>query len=1160
LQYIVGSNKKVYLDFAPKKGTLVVTDFIVVEDVVPISGQVSIKWATDSYAANILTFHASAIGQTVEVTYSPHLFLLQNLDASLTATRTEVKKVDVNGQIRLDGIPKKDTIVIPTMTVVIDTIPNSSQAAIVWGDDYNYVISTGMLTFNPINIGQEYAITYVPIASRVDATIINKFLEYYNEFSGEVWTKTEMANSTTGPIVHWDNIINHPTLVNDSVDGLMPHSLYTLLAAMNSQKPIGAIYAGDNTYAVPSTWGGAIQLQNTPTVTTTVIGPNIKFDVVQSAFTQLSANTTAALDGTSGVANATNKFVTNSDARMSNARPAQPHEHTFSSVYSAIDNPLEPAKNLTNALSGKAALSHTHSMSDVQDFPNLLIPTSLQKAALDGTGNFYVKDSDTRLLSTFPHTPSTHAHAINDVTNLSSSLDFKASLKHQHGMEDIPGLGTASPVSNMVRTTKFLHDYVIQGLDTVTTGVKWSRTSPVTTWVALHAYSLGDCVLPTVLNGYIYKVVQAGTSSSTEPSNWASTSVSDGTVIWSLIAAATVWAASTVYRYGNNVLSTAKNYYYTCTFPGVSYSSEPPWGTLVTETTPTFVATKNTGLCYSNGIYTQFQESSYGRPNVYVGMLSANQTVGVTTGKRLYATTSAVVKAAKVYDIKVTVANASSTNMTGLMTQWRVNPAGSWSANIDSSSGTAICDANIGYAFDAAQYAVNDQWTITVSVDCDWYDFIDSNSTIYHVPVNHAAAIPTSPVTGALILCKVVTNGSGIASVTDKRDTSMALNFGDMVTLKYDSNYPNTVTMNGAPLVANGVASVLASGVASTPSGNIAATNVQAALDELDSEKAPKLSPTFTGTVGGISAIMISNVPQGYISATNVQSALVELDLEKAPLDNPHFTGTVVGITAAMVGSTATGDVSATTVQSAIAELASEKATKLNPAFSGTATGLTASMITSTATGDVASTNVQSAIAELASEKAPLSSPIFTGTVGGITGAMITNTPAGNIASVTVQAAINELDTEKAPLANPAFTGTVSGITAAMIGSTTTGDVAATNVQAAIAELASEKAPLVSPTFTGTVNGISALMVNAVPVGGVVSVDMNTFKTSTVIYATTSAHLPETYCMVSIIGDGTSCSQTATGVNTAKVYSRVCVNGTWIPASSWNQIYPPVLV
>jgi hypothetical protein len=60
-----------------------------------------------------------------------------------------------------------------------------------------------------------------------------------------------------------------------------------------------------------------------------------------------------------------------------------------------------------------------------------------------------------------------------------------------------------------------------------------------------------------------------------------------------------------------------------------------------------------------------------------------------------------------------------------------------------------------------------------------------------------------------------------------------------------------------------------------------------------------------------------------------------------------------------------------------------------------------------------------------------------------LAGSAITNTPAGGISSVTVQAAINELDTEKANLASPTFTGTPSlptgttGITQAAGNSTT---------------------------------------------------------------------------------------------------------------------------
>lgn len=76
---------------------------------------------------------------------------------------------------------------------------------------------------------------------------------------------------------------------------------------------------------------------------------------------------------------------------------------------------------------------------------------------------------------------------------------------------------------------------------------------------------------------------------------------------------------------------------------------------------------------------------------------------------------------------------------------------------------------------------------------------------------------------------------------------------------------------------------VAASSVTNTPAGNIAATNVQAALNELDGEKAPLAHTHVAGAV--------TNTPAGNIAATDVQAALNELDAEKAPLASPTFTG-----------------------------------------------------------------------------------------------------------------------------------------------------------------------------------------------------------------------------------------------------------------------------
>ena len=81
---------------------------------------------------------------------------------------------------------------------------------------------------------------------------------------------------------------------------------------------------------------------------------------------------------------------------------------------------------------------------------------------------------------------------------------------------------------------------------------------------------------------------------------------------------------------------------------------------------------------------------------------------------------------------------------------------------------------------------------------------------------------------------------------------------------------------------------IIAAAITSTPAGNIAATTVQAALNELDAEKT---QITTLAAVGG--AALVGNTASGTIAATTVQAALNELDTEKAALAGAAFTGAV---------------------------------------------------------------------------------------------------------------------------------------------------------------------------------------------------------------------------------------------------------------------------
>ena len=179
----------------------------------------------------------------------------------------------------------------------------------------------------------------------------------------------------------------------------------------------------------------------------------------------------------------------------------------------------------------------------------------------------------------------------------------------------------------------------------------------------------------------------------------------------------------------------------------------------------------------------------------------------------------------------------------------------------------------------------------------------------------------------------------------------------------------------------------------------------------------------------------------------------------KAPLASPTFTGTVSGITKSMVGlgnvdNTAdTAKPISTATQTALdAKLASTTAASTyapiaSPTFTGTVSGVTKAMVglgsvdNTSDTGKPVSTAQQTAL----DLKAPLASPTFTGTVtlptGTVTSAMIldgTIVDADiNASAAIAQSKISGLSTSlglKADLASPTFTGTVSGITKAMVG------------------------------------------------------------------------------------------------------------------------------
>jgi len=182
-----------------------------------------------------------------------------------------------------------------------------------------------------------------------------------------------------------------------------------------------------------------------------------------------------------------------------------------------------------------------------------------------------------------------------------------------------------------------------------------------------------------------------------------------------------------------------------------------------------------------------------------------------------------------------------------------------------------------------------------------------------------------------------------------------------------------------------------------------------------------------------------------------VTSAIQTQINDKAPIASPTFTGTVAGITKTMVGlgnvdNTADASKPVSTAQQTALDLKSNIA---GPTFTGTVTVPTLD-VTTTATGITktmvglanvdntadASKPVSTAQQTALDLKANLANPTFTGTVSGVTKTHVglgnaDNTSDANKPVSTAQQTALDL---KANLNAPTFTGTVSGITKTMVG------------------------------------------------------------------------------------------------------------------------------
>ena len=223
-----------------------------------------------------------------------------------------------------------------------------------------------------------------------------------------------------------------------------------------------------------------------------------------------------------------------------------------------------------------------------------------------------------------------------------------------------------------------------------------------------------------------------------------------------------------------------------------------------------------------------------------------------------------------------------------------------------------------------------------------------------------------------------------------------------------------------------------ASGTSFTPSGNIAATNVQAAIQELDSE-----TQTAIQTL-----------------SSEIDASLLSLSTLKAPITSPTFDGDPKAPTPAN-SSNSTSIATTAFVQSLLVQQPTGMSPSNDlPLMNGSASA-----------GIGVDASRYDHVHPVDTSRAPASASAATGT---------SFTPSGNIAATTVQAAIQELDSEKGSIAGTNTWASRQTFNAALTEKYSS--VAASNIDCAIASV-----------FSRTISGATTLTVSNVAASGNVS-------------------------------------------------------------------------
>ena len=286
-----------------------------------------------------------------------NLPMLYNIDESRTLVYEQDFIVPESRKVYLDHIPKVDTLNITGITLIFEGVPLPGQALFDYRAEYDYVAAKGILLFSEGDVGKTFHARYIPVASRVDANVINELIRVCNYLDGTVWTKTDLLTPVQKDIVAWTAIKDRPVLATQYKEGLFSASdkqKLDLMAHPLQTKAVGSIKI-NNLFATPPTWGGPIEFIETDTLTPIIVdGTKVEFRVNIASVTRDLSMYMDALKGTYGTPADENRYVTDTDPRMVNARPPEEHMHNIVDVV-----------NLQQELDGRALSEHRHLVDEI---------------------------------------------------------------------------------------------------------------------------------------------------------------------------------------------------------------------------------------------------------------------------------------------------------------------------------------------------------------------------------------------------------------------------------------------------------------------------------------------------------------------------------------------------------------------------------------------------------------------------------------------------------------------------------------------------------------------------------------------------------------------------------------------------------------------------